>query len=115
MVTLPAVLGADALVADDLFVLVEPPGRSGQRRITATRLPGGEPAWQVPLPTEGRYWGVAQQGETLLVTGHEVGPDGQGTLTIALDRRTGAYRWQQPGNTSALPDGNILIWSDRQR
>ncbi|MET8252756.1 PQQ-binding-like beta-propeller repeat protein [Micromonospora sp. NPDC005197] len=111
VVTVQAELGADALVTDDLFVLVEPLGRTGQRRITATWLPGGEPAWQVPLPTEGRYWGVAQQGETLLVTGHEVGPDSQGTLTMALDRRTGAYRWQQPGNPAALPDGNILMWS----
>ncbi|MCX5070510.1 PQQ-like beta-propeller repeat protein [Micromonospora lupini] len=111
VVTLPADPGADALVSGDLFVLVEPLGRTGQRRITATRLPGGEPAWQVPLPAEGRYWGVAQQGETLLVTGHEVGSDGQGTLTMALDRRTGAYRWQQPGNPAALPDGNILMWS----
>ncbi|MGC4878813.1 PQQ-binding-like beta-propeller repeat protein [Micromonospora sp. DT43] len=111
VVTLPADPGADALVSGDLFVLVEPLGRTGQRRITATRLPGGEPVWQVPLPAEGRYWGVAQQGETLLVTGHEVGPDRQGTLTLALDRRTGAYRWQQPGSPAALPDGNILMWS----
>ncbi|MFG1651351.1 PQQ-binding-like beta-propeller repeat protein [Micromonospora sp. NPDC049275] len=111
VVTLPADPGADALVSGDLFVLVEPLGRTGQRRITATRLPAGEPVWQVPLPAEGRYWGVAQQGETLLVTGHEVGPDRQGTLTMALDRRTGAYRWQQPGNPAALPDGNILMWS----
>ncbi|MCF0097102.1 PQQ-binding-like beta-propeller repeat protein [Micromonospora sp. MH99] len=111
VLTLPAELGAEALVTDDLFVLVEPLGGTGQRRLTATRLPDGEPAWQVPLPTEGRYWGVAQQGETLLVTGHEVGPDNQGTLTIALDRRTGTYRWQQPGNAAALPDGNLLMWS----
>ncbi|MEU0552010.1 PQQ-binding-like beta-propeller repeat protein [Micromonospora sp. NPDC005979] len=111
VVTLPAVPGSDALVSDDLFVLVEPLGPAGQRRISATRLPSGEVAWRMPLPTEGRYWSVAQQGETLLATGHEVGADQREMLTIALDRRTGAYRWQQPGNAAALRDGNLLLWS----
>ncbi|MFF5179267.1 PQQ-binding-like beta-propeller repeat protein [Micromonospora sp. NPDC000316] len=111
-VTLPGRLGADALVAGDLFVLVEPlSGLTGQRRLTALHLPGGEPAWQVPLPAEGRYWGIAQQGELLLATGHELGPDRQGTLTVALDRATGAYHWQQPGSPSRLGDGNLLLHS----
>ncbi|WP_433118886.1 PQQ-binding-like beta-propeller repeat protein [Micromonospora sp. CA-246542] len=111
VMTLPAGPGSDALVTDDLLVLVEPLSEPGQRQVRATRLPGGELAWRASLPTEGRYWGVAQQGETLLVTGHEVGADGQGTLTIALDRQTGAYRWQQPGNVTALSDGALLLWS----
>ncbi|MFF0173495.1 hypothetical protein F4558_003784 [Micromonospora profundi] len=112
VLALPGRLGADALVTSDLFVLVEPlSGPSAQRRLTAIRLPGGEPAWQASLPAEGRYWGIAQQGDMLLATGHETGPDRRGTLTVALDRRTGAYRWQQPGSPSLLADGNLLLHS----
>ncbi|MFY1620131.1 PQQ-binding-like beta-propeller repeat protein [Micromonospora sp. WMMD736] len=110
-VTLPATAGADAVVFDDVLFLVEPLGATRQRRLTATRLPDGEPLWRTSLPAEGRYWGVARSGETLLAIGYETGPDGGGTLTIALDPRTGAYRWQQPGRPVVLPDGAILLWS----
>lgn len=110
-VTLPASVGADAVVFDDVVFLIEPLGATRQRRLTATRLPDGEPVWRTSLPAEGRYWGVARSGETLLAIGYETGPDGTGTLTVALDPRTGAYRWQQPGRPAVLPDGAILLWS----
>ncbi|MFI5928091.1 hypothetical protein ACIA3K_19125 [Micromonospora sp. NPDC051543] len=110
-VTLPATAGADAVVFDDVVFLVEPTGETRQRTLTATRLPDGEPVWRTSLPAEGRYWGVARSGETLLAIGYETGQDGAGTLTIALDPRTGAYRWQQPGRPAVLPDGAILLWS----
>ncbi|WP_435205981.1 PQQ-binding-like beta-propeller repeat protein [Micromonospora sp. bgisy143] len=110
-VTLSASAGADAVLFDDVVFLVEPLGATRQRRLTATRLPDGEPLWRTSLPAEGRYWGVARRDETLLAIGYETGPDGAGTLTVALDPRTGAYRWQQPGRPAVLPDGGILLWS----
>ncbi|MGV9211991.1 outer membrane protein assembly factor BamB family protein [Micromonospora sp. RB23] len=109
--TLPATAGADAVLFDDVVFLVEPIGATRQRTLTATRLPGGTPAWRTSLPAEGRYWGVARYGDTLLAIGYETGSEGAGTLTIALDPRTGAYRWQQPGRPILLPDGAILLWS----
>ena len=47
----------------------------------------------------------------MLVTGYEIGPEGRETLTVALDRATGAYRWQQPGSVFKLTDGNLLLRS----
>ncbi|MET8530147.1 PQQ-binding-like beta-propeller repeat protein [Micromonospora sp. NPDC005172] len=111
MVTLPAANNADAILFDDMIFLVEQLGATGQRTLTATRLPDGEQAWRTSLPVEGRYWGVARQGGTLLAVGYESGADHSGTITIALDPETGAYLWQQPGRPVALPDGGILLWS----
>ncbi|SIN39650.1 PQQ-binding-like beta-propeller repeat protein [Micromonospora cremea] len=112
VVTLPAMLGADVMDLGDLFLVIDPiTPQTPQRRLAAFRLPGGEPVWKVPLPAEGRYWGVASAAGMLLVTGHEIGPDRQGTLTVVLDRATGAYRWQQPGSPVQLADGNLLFQS----
>ncbi|MFC4021854.1 PQQ-binding-like beta-propeller repeat protein [Micromonospora sp. GCM10011542] len=112
VVTLPARLGTDALVAGDLFLVIDPISpQARQRRLVAFRLPGGEPAWQVPLPMDGRFWGISQQGGMLLVTGHQATPGGGGTLTVALDQATGAYRWQQPGSATELADGSLLLES----
>ncbi|MEV4655762.1 PQQ-binding-like beta-propeller repeat protein [Micromonospora sp. NPDC049301] len=112
VVTLPGRLGTEAQVAGDLFLVIDPPGpQGGQLRLTAFRLPDGEPAWQVPLPAGGRFWGIYQHGGILLVTGHQATADGESALTVALDRATGAYRWQQPGNATGLADGNLLLQS----
>ncbi|SCE73928.1 Outer membrane protein assembly factor BamB, contains PQQ-like beta-propeller repeat [Micromonospora coriariae] len=110
VVPLPARLGANVVVTDDLFLVIDPiTPQTPQRRLAAYRLPGGEPVWQVPLPAEGRYWGVTPLAGMLLVTGYEVGSEGRGALTVVLDRATGAYRWQQPGSPVELADGNILF------
>ncbi|RLP85091.1 hypothetical protein EAD89_25010 [Micromonospora sp. BL4] len=112
VVTLPARLGADVMVAGDLFLVIDPiTPQTPQRRLAAFRLPGGEPVWQAPLPAQGRYWGVTPLAGMLLVTGYEMDSEGRGTLTVALDRATGAYRWQQPGRASELADGNLLLYS----
>jgi hypothetical protein len=112
MVALPARLGSDAMVAGDLFLVIDPISpQARQRRLLAFRLPGGEPAWQVPLPVDGRFWGLSQQGGMLLVTGHQATPGGAGTLTVALDGATGAYRWEQPGSAAELADGGLLLES----
>ncbi|MGC5380761.1 PQQ-binding-like beta-propeller repeat protein [Micromonospora sp. DT68] len=115
VVTLPARLGADALVDDDLFLIVEPANTSArQGRLAAYRLPGGAPAWQAPLSAEARSWRITPLAGMLLVTGYEIGPVGRETLTVALDRATGALRWQQPGRAIALADGNLLLHSGGQ-
>ncbi|MGW5577292.1 outer membrane protein assembly factor BamB family protein [Micromonospora chokoriensis] len=113
VVTLPVRSGADVLVDGDLAVVIEPTGTSNlqQRRLAAYRLPGGEPAWQTPLSTEARYWGVFPLGELLILTGFEIGPQGRDMTTIAVDRATGAYRWQQPGSADRLVDGHLLLRS----
>ncbi|MEO3774267.1 PQQ-binding-like beta-propeller repeat protein [Micromonospora sp. B9E7] len=113
VLTLPVRPGADVLVDGDLFVVIEPTSTpsSQQRRLAAYRLPGGEPAWQMPLSGEARYWGIFPLGGLLMLTGYEIGPQGRDTTTIALDRATGAYRWQQPGSASKLVDGNLLLSS----
>ncbi|WFE49608.1 PQQ-binding-like beta-propeller repeat protein [Micromonospora sp. WMMD1155] len=111
VVTLPAQPGADVLVDGDLAVVIEPTSTSNlqQRRLAAYRLPGGEPAWQAPLSADARYWGIFPLGELLVVTGFEIGPRGRDVTTIALDRATGAYRWQQPAGANRLADGNLLL------
>ncbi|MET7822825.1 PQQ-binding-like beta-propeller repeat protein [Micromonospora zamorensis] len=108
-VTLPTQPGADVLVDGDLVLVMEPtsPGRQG--RLAAYRLPGGEPVWQAPLSAEARYWGMTPLAGMMLVTGYEIGPEGRETRTVALDRATGAYRWQQPGSVFELTDGNLLL------
>ncbi|MGC4869912.1 PQQ-binding-like beta-propeller repeat protein [Micromonospora sp. DT53] len=109
-VTLPARPGSDVLVDGDLFLVMEPTdSATRQGRLAAYRLPGGEPVWQAPLSVEARYWGMKSLAGMVLVTGFEIGPEGRETRTVALDRATGAYRWQQPGVTYELTDGNLLL------
>ncbi|MEV1315279.1 PQQ-binding-like beta-propeller repeat protein [Micromonospora arborensis] len=110
MVTLPAQIAAETLLADDLFVVLDPnPAQPTQRRLNAFRLPGGEPAWQTTVPAEGRSWGIMSMAGTLLVTVFERTTTGQGVLSLAFDRKTGAYQWQQPGSPVRLADGNVLL------
>ncbi|MGW5560980.1 outer membrane protein assembly factor BamB family protein [Micromonospora sp. NPDC003944] len=111
-VLLPAPPGADVMVDGDLILLMER-ADTGQRqtRLSAFRLTGGEPVWQAPLSAEARYWGMTSLAGMVLATGYEIGPEGRDTLTVALDRATGAYRWQQPGTVSKLSDGNALLRS----
>ncbi|MEV4119545.1 PQQ-binding-like beta-propeller repeat protein [Micromonospora sp. NPDC049645] len=113
MVTLPARPGADVLVDGDLLLGIEPidDTRTLRRRLAAYRLPGGAPVWQASLPGEARYWGIVPLAGMLLVTGYEIGPDSQSSVTVALDRATGAYRWQQPGSATPLADGSLLLQS----
>ncbi|MFE9192341.1 PQQ-binding-like beta-propeller repeat protein [Micromonospora sp. NPDC007208] len=111
-VTLAAQRGSDVMVDGDLLLLMEPVNTSTrQARLSAYRLPDGEPVWQAPLSAEARYWGMTSLAGMLLATGYEIGPEGRETLTVALDRATGAYRWQQPGTVSKLTDGNLLLRS----
>ncbi|WP_406075794.1 PQQ-binding-like beta-propeller repeat protein [Micromonospora sp. NBC_01638] len=111
VVTLPGSAGAEVVVIDDLLVVTETTNAQEPQRLAAFRLPSGDPVWQASLPTVARYWGVAPLAGMLLATGYEIGPEGQGTLTVALDRATGAYRWQQPGSARRLADGNLLLQS----
>ncbi|MGC4756431.1 PQQ-binding-like beta-propeller repeat protein [Micromonospora trifolii] len=110
-VTLPARPGSDVMIDGDLLLVVEQTNPTRQGRLAAYRLPGGEPVWQAPLSAEARYWGITPLAGMLMATGYEIGPEGRDTLTIALDRATGAYRWQQPGTASPLTDGNLLLRS----
>ncbi|MFI6232975.1 PQQ-binding-like beta-propeller repeat protein [Micromonospora sp. NPDC050784] len=111
-VTLAAQRGSDVMVDGDLLLLMAPINTSTrQARLSAYRLPDGEPVWQAPLSAEARYWGMTSLAGMLLATGYEIGPEGRETLTVALDRATGAYRWQQPGTVSKLADGNVLLRS----
>ncbi|MBG6103020.1 MULTISPECIES: PQQ-binding-like beta-propeller repeat protein [Micromonospora] len=111
-VTLQAQRGSDIMVDGDLLLVMEPVNTSTrQGRLSAYRLPGGELVWQAPLSAEARYWGMKPLGGMLLATGFEIGPEGRDILTVALDRATGAYRWQQPGSVSRLADGNLLLRS----
>ncbi|MFI6781020.1 PQQ-binding-like beta-propeller repeat protein [Micromonospora sp. NPDC050276] len=111
VVTLPVRPGADVLIDGDLLLGIEPINdtRTLQRRLAAYRLPSGAPVWQASLPGEARYWGIAPVAGMLLVTGYEIGVDSQSSLTVALDRATGAYRWQQPGSATLLADGSLLL------
>ncbi|MEU8159049.1 PQQ-binding-like beta-propeller repeat protein [Micromonospora parva] len=110
-VTLPARPGSDVMIDGDLLLVMEPTSPRRQGRLAAYRLPDGEPVWQVPLSAEARYWGMTSLNGMLLTTGYEIGPEGRETRTIALDRATGAYRWQQPGTVTKLTDGNLLLRS----
>lgn len=107
-VVVPAVLGADRIVAGELLLVVDPrtPQGSG-RSMTAYRLPTGERAWRVPLPVEAEFWGGTARGDTVLVTGYS--PRRQTGDTVALDARTGERRWQLPGSAVELADGNVLL------
>lgn len=111
VVVLPAPLGAQAMVVEDLFLVIDPAGPQGrQGLLRAYRLPGGEREWQMPLPVQGRYWGMSAHDDLLLVTGYQVfADDGPGPVTIALDRATGGRRWQQQGSALPLPDGSLLL------
>ncbi|GGO26293.1 outer membrane protein assembly factor BamB family protein [Micromonospora parathelypteridis] len=112
MVTLPAQIASETLLTDDLFVVLDPnPAQPTQRRLNAFRLPGGEPVWQTAVPVEGRAWGITSVAGTLLVTVYERAVPGEGVLSVAFDRETGAYRWQQPGSPVKLADGNLLLQS----
>ncbi|QGN50039.1 PQQ-binding-like beta-propeller repeat protein [Micromonospora sp. WMMC415] len=110
-VVVPARLGVDRLVAGNLLLVVDPPSRERTpRSMAAYRLPGGEPAWRAPLPVDGRFWGVsARADDLLLISGYEVPPEGRGTVTVALDAATGAYRWQQPGAALGVSGGGLLL------
>ncbi|WCN82984.1 outer membrane protein assembly factor BamB family protein [Micromonospora sp. LH3U1] len=110
-VTLPGSAGADVVVLGDLLVVIDATNAQKPQRLAAFRLPGGDPVWQASLPMVARYWGVSPLAGMLLATGYEIGPEGQGTLTVALDLATGAYRWQQPGSANRLADGNMLLQS----
>ncbi|WP_369010005.1 hypothetical protein [Micromonospora sp. M51] len=99
------------MIDGDLLLVMEPTSPRRQGRLAAYRLPDGEPVWQVPLSAEARYWGMTSLNGMLLTTGYEIGPEGRETRTIALDRATGAYRWQQPGTVTKLTDGNLLLRS----
>ncbi|WP_425271431.1 PQQ-binding-like beta-propeller repeat protein [Micromonospora inaquosa] len=90
---------------------MEPSNPTQEGRLAAYRLSGGEPIWQVPLSSEARYWGMTSLSGMLLATGYEIGPEGREARTLALDRATGAYRWQQPGTVIELTDGNLLLRS----
>ncbi|MEK8107455.1 PQQ-binding-like beta-propeller repeat protein [Micromonospora sp. M12] len=100
------------LVDGDLFLALEPTDTgSRQARLSAYRLPGGEPLWQASLPAEARYWELTSVAGMPLVTGFGIGPEESGATSIALDRATGAYRWQQPAAAITLADGNLLLRS----
>ncbi|WP_433130848.1 PQQ-binding-like beta-propeller repeat protein [Micromonospora sp. CA-240977] len=111
-VTLPAQLAAETLLTADLFVVLDPdPEQPTRRRMSAFRLPDGLLLWQTAVPVQGRSWGIMLAGDTLLVTVYEVLPPEQSVLSMAFDRETGAYRWQQPGRPDTLADGNVLLQS----
>ncbi|MFG1913415.1 PQQ-binding-like beta-propeller repeat protein [Micromonospora sp. NPDC048898] len=111
-VTLPAQLAAETLLTADLFVVLDPdPEQPTRRRMSAFRLPDGGLLWQTAVPVQGRNWGIMVAGGTLLVTVYEAPPPEGSILTLAFDRKTGAYRWQQPGRPNPLADGNVLLQS----
>ncbi|WP_433130850.1 PQQ-binding-like beta-propeller repeat protein [Micromonospora sp. CA-240977] len=112
VVTLPAQAGADVLVDGDLVLVINPVTvQAPQWRLAAFRLADNEPLWDTPLPGQARFWGLRPQDGMLLATGYEIGADGRDSLTVALDRKTGAYRWQQPGSSVEPADGNLLLQS----
>ncbi|WP_157563725.1 PQQ-binding-like beta-propeller repeat protein [Micromonospora chokoriensis] len=114
VLTLPVRPGSDVLIDGDLLLTIDSQYLpASQRRLNAFRLPGGERVWHAPLPAEAKYWGITPLAEMLLLTGYEIGPKSDSTLTVALDRATGAYRWQQPGSPRKLADGNLLLQSGR--
>ncbi|MET8041669.1 PQQ-binding-like beta-propeller repeat protein [Micromonospora sp. NPDC005215] len=111
-VTLPAQLAAEILFTADLFVVLDPdPGQPTRRRMSAFRLPDGDLLWQTVVPMQGHNWGITSAGGVLLVTVYEVLPPELSVLSMAFDRETGAYRWQQPGRPDPLADGNVLLQS----
>ncbi|MEU7610892.1 PQQ-binding-like beta-propeller repeat protein [Micromonospora sp. NPDC049204] len=111
-VTLPAQLAAETLLTADLFVVLDPdPEQPTRRRMSAFRLPDGVLLWQAAVPVQGRSWAITSAGGTLLVTVYEVLSPEQGVQSLAFDRETGAYRWQQPGHPTLLADGNVLLLS----
>ncbi|MFG1913414.1 PQQ-binding-like beta-propeller repeat protein [Micromonospora sp. NPDC048898] len=113
VVTVPAQAGADVLVDGDLVLVINPvTAQAPQWRLAAFRLSDGERVWDVALPGQARYWGILPKSGMLLVTGYEIGADPQASLTVALDRATGAYRWQQPDSPVELADGNLLLRSN---
>ncbi|MGN9776620.1 outer membrane protein assembly factor BamB family protein [Micromonospora sp. H33] len=109
-VVVPARLGVDRLVAGNLLLVVDPLNRDRTpRSVAAYRLPGGDPAWRAPLPVDGRFWGLSAQGDLLLISGYDEPPDGRGSVTLALDAETGAYRWQQAGSALEVAGGGLLL------
>ncbi|MEV7987201.1 PQQ-binding-like beta-propeller repeat protein [Micromonospora sp. NPDC085948] len=112
VVTVPAEAGADVQIDGDLVLVINPVTvQAPQWRLAAFRLSDGEPVWDTPLPGKARFWGIQPKDGLLLLTGYEIGADARDTLTVALDRATGAYRWQQPGGSFELADGNVLLQS----
>jgi hypothetical protein len=86
------------LVGDALYV-VEP--RAGDQRLVAYPLTGGPPRWSVLLDMLARPPQMVAIGDVILVLSYDPGPVFR-THTEALDRRTGAVRWQSPLAVDAL-------------
>ncbi|MGN9776619.1 outer membrane protein assembly factor BamB family protein [Micromonospora sp. H33] len=116
VVLVPFRLGSDRMIAGELLLVVDPSDRpGGSRSVTAYRLPVGEVgwraplpvAWRAPLPVAGEFWGVSAVADLLLVTGYD--PQAHDNRTLAVDARTGAYRWQQPGSAVATAGGGLLL------
>ncbi|MEU7587379.1 PQQ-binding-like beta-propeller repeat protein [Micromonospora sp. NPDC049230] len=113
VVTVPAQAGADVLVDGDLILVINPvTAQAPQWRLAAFRLADGEPVWDVALPGQARSWGIVPKNGMLLLNGYEIGADPRASLTVALDRATGAYRWQQPDTPVELADGTLLLRSN---
>lgn len=108
VIVVPFRLGGDRFVAGDLLLVMDPSDRlGGPRSVTAYRLPHAEQVWQTTLPVEGLYWGAFVRGGLLLVTGYD--PESHDDETVAVDVRTGAYRWQQPGQAVPVAGNGLLL------
>jgi hypothetical protein len=100
------------LVGDALYV-VEPQG--GDRRLVAYPLAGGAARWSTSLDMLAGPPQIYAIGDTLLVMSFDPGPVFR-THTEALDRRTGAVRWQSPLSVGAVdPVRDRVLVADQVR
>ncbi|MFD2764737.1 PQQ-binding-like beta-propeller repeat protein [Micromonospora eburnea] len=107
-VTVPASPDAGFLVlADRLVVATGGPGTTGRgdRLVSGYRLPDGAPVWRFRPPAGDDLLGLWTVAGLLLVASGSP-DDGR---TAALDPRTGATRWQQPGYPTLTEAGGVIL------
>ncbi|MEU8261212.1 PQQ-binding-like beta-propeller repeat protein [Micromonospora sp. NPDC048999] len=107
-VPVPAVRDAIFLVVGDRLVVADRPGTVGDggRPVRGYGLPSAAPLWQFTLPVGDEVVGMITASGLLLVTSS---PDGSDVRTTALDPRTGAERWRQPGSPTPTQAGGVLL------
>ncbi|MFJ8577740.1 PQQ-binding-like beta-propeller repeat protein [Micromonospora sp. NPDC093277] len=110
-VTLPTPRDAYFLVlADRLVVAAGGPGTAGagERFVKGYRLPDGAPVWRFDPPTGEDVLGVWAVAGLLLVASSPAASY-HDARTVALDPRTGAARWRQPGYPTPTQAGGLVL------
>ncbi|SBT38464.1 outer membrane protein assembly factor BamB family protein [Micromonospora narathiwatensis] len=109
-VSVPAPRNANFLVLADRLVTAGGPGTAdpGDRLVSGYRLPDGAPVWRFSLPVGDELFGLWTVADLVLVASNPAGFPGD-VRTVALDPRTGATRWRQPGHPTPTQAGGVIF------